>query len=351
MADLSTSYMGIQLTNPIVVASSSLTGSLDGVRNCAAAGAGAIVLKSMFEEQIAAETRQLSSYAELSEHGEAYDYLQGYGMELGPQDYLQLVKDAKQAVSVPIIASLNCVSSDRWADYAAKLEAAGADAIELNVGLMPTRAKQLGPDIVDQYLQILHRVKKQAKIPVAMKVGPYFTSFANFADRISHDRAEAPAYSVGWFGRNNETGEITWRGVDALVLFNRFYKLDIDVDKLELVHGNPYSSSEEIHYTLRWLSLLSGKVGCDLAGNTGIHDGRDAVKALLAGAKVVQICSTLYLNGLEQIGKIQEQMEAWMDEHGYRKLADFRGQLSQVRSDQPKDFERLQYIKLFSDVY
>lgn len=347
MADLSTSFMGIPLRNPLVIASSSLTKSLAGVRSCAAAGAGAIVLKSLFEEQIAAETSTLNQYADdYPGHGEAYDYIQGYGMELGPKDYLALLSAAKEAVDVPIFASLNCISTERWADYACQLENSGADAIELNIGLMPTLAEQEGPTIVDQHLRILHEVKTRVKIPIAIKVGPYFTSFANFADRLTRDRAEAPAYSVGWFGKNKEIGKTTWHGADGLVLFNRFYKFDIDVDKLELVPGNPFSTRQEIHYGLRWLSLLAGKVPCDLAGSTGIHNGRDAIKTILAGAKVAQVCSTLYLNGVEQIGAMLEEMKNWMAEHNYTKLRDFRGLLSQARSENPSDYERLQYIKL-----
>ncbi|WP_303722737.1 dihydroorotate dehydrogenase-like protein [Malonomonas rubra] len=351
MADLSTTYMGILLKNPFIVASSSLTKTLDGVRKCAEAGAGAIVLKSLFEEQIAAETLALSKHAEdYSGYGEAYNYLQGYGMELGPLEYLNLIRDAKKAVDVPIIASLNCISSERWADYALKLENAGADAIELNVGLMPTLAKQEGPAIVDQYLRILHSVKTLVNIPIAMKVGPYFTSFANFADRLTQDRAEAPAYSVGWFGKNKEIGQTTWKGANGLVLFNRFYKFDIDIDNLELIHGNPYSTQEEIHYTLRWLSLLTGKVSCDLGASTGIHSGQDAIKAILAGAKVVQLCSTLFVNGLDQISTIKQEMSEWMKAKGYAKLCDFRGRMSQAQSKNPSDHERLQYIKLFVGV-
>ncbi len=345
MIDISTSYMGIQLNNPIVVASSSLTGTLEGVRKCAEAGAGAIILKSLFEEQIAAETKNLSQHADDSGYSEGYDYLHGYGMDLGPQEYLELINDAKKTVDVPIIASLNCISSEHWTKYASKLQKAGADAIELNVSIMPNHSKQEGHPILDRYLRILSDIKEQVNIPIAMKVGPYFTSFANFVDRLTHDRAEAPAYSVGWMGKNKETGKITWKGVDGLVLFNRFYKFDIDIDKIKLVHGQPYSSPSEINYSLRWLSLLAGKAGCDLAGNTGIHDGRDAVKALLAGAKVVQICSTLFLNGLEQIGVMQNQLKAWMKEHDYEKLSDFRGLLSQIKSKTPEDHERLQYIK------
>lgn len=348
MIDISTSYMGLPLKNPFVVASSSLTGQIESVRRCAEAGAGAIVLKSLFEEQIAAETRALSDHADdYSGYGEAYDYLQGYGMELGPQQYLELVSAAKKSVDVPIIASMNCVIGGRWGDYALKLENAGADAIELNISIMPDSSKQAGPEIVDSYLRILHEVKQRVSIPIAVKVGPYFTSFANFADRIANDRAEAPAYSVGWLGKDKEMGKITWKGADALVLFNRFYKLDIDIEKMQLVHGQPYSTPSEISYSLRWLSLLAGKVDCDLVGNTGIHDGHDAVKALLAGAKVVQVCSTLFVNGLQQIGTMEEQLTNWMDKHDYSTLCDFRGLLSQVKSDTPEDYERLQYIKLF----
>lgn len=348
MIDISTSYMGLQLKNPFIVASSSMTGQVESVRRCAEAGAGAIVLKSLFEEQIAAETEALSDHAgEYTGHGEAYEYLQGYGMELGPQQYLELVKQSKQAVDVPIIASLNCAVGGRWSDYAAKLENAGADAIELNISLMPNSSKQQGPAVVDSYLRILHEVKQKVKIPVAVKVGPYFTSFANIADRLANDRAEAPAYSVGWLGKDKEVGKVTWKGADGLVLFNRFYKLDIDIDKMTLVHGQPYSSPSEINYSLRWLSLLAGKVDCDLVGNTGIHDGHDAVKSLLAGAKVVQFCSTLFVNGLQQIGVMEDQLKKWMEKHDFEKLCDFRGQLSQAKSDNPEDHERLQYIKLF----
>ncbi len=350
MADLSTRYMGIPLRNPVVVSSSSLTGSLGGVKKCAEAGAGAIVLKSLFEEQISAETGRMSAYADYVGHGEAAEYLQGYGMELGPNDYLKLVAEAKKAVDVPIIPSLNCISHDRWGSYAKKLESAGADAIELNVGLMPTSAKQEGPAIEQDYYRILHSVKEQVGIPVAMKIGPYFSSFAHFADRLGHDRAEGPPFTVGWMGSSTERGKIVWQGVDALVLFNRFYQFDIDIDKMELVAGNPYSTSFELHTGLRWVSLLYGKIGCDLAATTGIHDGVDAVKQLLAGATVVQVCSTLYKNGMGQIGHILGQIEGWMQAHSFTSLAQFRGKLSQARSDRPRYHERLQYIKLFGGI-
>ncbi len=346
--DLSTSYMGLQLKNPFVVSASTLTGDVDSIIECANAGAGAIVLKSLFEEEIAAEIDALSQNADdYSGYGEAYDYLQGYGQALGPQGYLDLVKEAKQKTDIPIIASLNCVSNNSWGDYAKKLEAAGADGLELNIGLMPNSIKQDGTDIIDTYLRIVYEVKEQVSIPVAVKVGPYFTSFGNFADRIATERHEAPAYSVGWMGKDTQAGKVTWKGVDAIVLFNRFYKLDIDIDTKSLTQGVSYSTPAELSHSLRWTSLLAGKIGCDLACNTGIHDGRDAIKALLAGAKVVELCSTLFINGLGQIGVMQQQLCDWMSKNEYSKLCDFRGLVSQTVSKNPEEFERLQYVKLF----
>jgi dihydroorotate dehydrogenase (fumarate) len=340
--------MGIKLKNPFVVSASILTGNVDSVRRCAEAGAGAIVLKSLFEEQITAETNQLSkSMEDYSGYGEAYDYIQGYGMELGPREYLELVREAKAQTEIPIIASLNCISSNSWGDYSKKLEAAGADALELNISIMPNKTKQDGTDVIDTYLRIVYEVKQKVNIPVAIKVGSFFTSFANFADRVATDRHEAPAYSVGWMGKDTQHGAITWKGVDAMVLFNRFYQFDIDIDNKQLIHGQTYSAPHEISNSLRWISLLSGKISCDLACNTGVHNGQDTVKALLAGAQVVEFCSTLFINGLPQIATMSQQLCTWMEENNYEKLSDFRGLLSQKNSKTPEDHERLQYIKTF----
>jgi dihydroorotate dehydrogenase (fumarate) len=343
MADFSTRYMGLALRNPIIVSSSPLTGTLKGVQKCAEAGAGAIVLRSLFEEQVAGEIDQLAGYAE---HTEASEYLQGYGMELGPREYLNLLREAKDTVDVPIIASLNCISPKRWVEYAQQLESAGADGIELNVALMPSHSNEEGAAIESLYYRILHEVKSRVGIPIAMKVGPYFSGFANFAVRLTADLAEGPEFSVGWFGRSTKPGKIIYQGADALVLFNRHYRFDIDVDNMKLVAANPYSTSAESHIPLRWISLLAGKVHGDLAANTGIHDGRDVVKHLLAGATVVQICSTLYLNGVSHIGKMLEEIQTWMQDRGFASLGDFRGLLSQIRSDHPENYERLQYIKV-----
>jgi len=345
MKDLTTRYMGLELKNPLIVSSCGLTKSVAEISKCAAAGAGAIVLKSLFEEQIAAEASELTQYAESTAHTEAFEYLHGYGRVIGPREYLQLVRDAKQAVAVPIIASLNCVTDQRWADYAGQLAAAGADALEINVGFLPNDAKLTGAAVEERYERILYAVRSQVDLPVALKVGPYISSFAHFANRLGNDRMEKPPFTVGWCGPGESSRRVSWRGADALVLFNRFYRFDIDIDSMQLAGGNPFSTAEELHLPLRWISLLAGRVDCDLAATSGVQDGRDAVKLLLAGATVVQLCSTLYRHGLGQIGAILAQLEAWMETRGFQRLDDFRGRLSQARSDDPAGYERLQYIQ------
>lgn len=345
MNDLTTRYMGLELKNPLVVSSCGLTKTVHGVKKCAEAGAGAIVLKSLFEEQITAEVAELSQYAENAGHTEAFEYLQGYGRAIGPREYLQLVRDAKQAVAVPIIASVNCVSDERWADYAKQLAAAGADGLEINVGFLPNDPRLTSAAVDERYERILHAVRTQVDLPVALKIGPYISSFAHLADRLGNDRVAGPPFTVGWCGPGEHPKQTLWRGADALVLFNRFYRFDIDVDTQQLAGGNPYSTAAELHVPLHWISLLAGRVSCDLAATTGVHDGRDAVKQLLAGATVVQLCSTLYRNGLGQIGQILAQLTAWMQNHGYERLDDFRGRLSQARSEHPEGYERLQYVK------
>ncbi len=345
MSNLSTRYMGLELKNPLVVSSCGLTKTVQGVQQAAEAGAGAIVLKSLFEEQINAELDELTQQSQHSGHTETYDYLQGFGRSFGPREYLQLVSDAKAAVSVPIVASINCVTAERWTEYAAKLAAAGADGLELNIGFLPNDSAISGVVIEERYLKILSAVRNEVTLPVALKIGPYFSSLAHLAKQLGNDRMNGPTFTVGWCGPGENDKDVTWKGADALVLFNRFYRFDIDVDKRRPSGGNPYSTSEELHVSLRWISLLAGRVACDLAATTGVHDGRDMIKQLLAGASVVQVCSTLYRNGLGQIGLILDQLEEWMQVHGYESTEDFRGQLSQVRSDDPGDYERLQYIK------
>jgi len=326
MADLSTEYMGLSLSNPLIVASSGLTKSVDGVRKCADAGAGAVVLKSLFEEQIAAQAEDMEEHLWLYGHTEAFEYVSKMAMPLGPRDYLKLVEGAKAAVSIPVIASLNCITARWWKDYAKQIEAAGADGLELNISVMPSDPARTGLEIEKIYIDIVESLKGVVRIPVAVKIGPYFTSVARVAAELSE------------------------RGVSALVLFNRFYQIDIDIDQMDIVPGIRFSSPDEMSLPLRWIAILAGSVECDLAASTGVHDGAGLIKQVLAGATAVQVCSTLYGNGVEHIGRILETVETWMQRHDFAKVGDFRGILSRQVTDRPELYERLQYIKLFTGI-
>ncbi len=321
MADLSTKYLGLRLANPFIVASCGHTKTVEGVQKCAEGGAGAVVLKSLFEEQILADMRQSEIQKEQLWHPEALDYVQRMGLELGPAEYLRLVRGAKKAVSIPVIASLHCVTPNLWIDYARKIADAGADAIELNISLMPSDPKRTPADIEKRHLDIVEGAVRAVGIPVAVKIGPSFTSIAYMAN------------------------EIWKRGASSLVLFNRFYQFDVDLEKLELRGAYRLSTPFEIALPLRWIALLSGRVQCDLSASTGVHDASGAIKMLLAGATTVQLCSTLYLKGLGQIAVIRDGVSMWMDAHGMKSLDGMRGSMSQMRSGAPELYERLQYIK------
>ncbi len=320
--NLSTNYAGLNLTNPIIAASSSLSSTPEGVRRLADAGVGAVVLKSLFEEQIQAEARYLEHVLQPGWHPEAVEYVGRLGMEMGPREYLKLVEEAKKIVSIPIIASLNCITPKWWVNYANQIEEAGADAIELNISMMPSDPNLSGQNIEQLFLKIFEEVKAIVDIPIMVKIGPYFTSIALMAK------------------------ELDKRGVSALVLFNRFYQLDIDLEKLTIVPGHRFSSPDEMSLPLRWVALLSGRLKCDITASTGIHDGAGVIKQILAGATAVQICSTLYLKGLGHINNILEDINEWMKTHSFDSIDQIRGKLSQLQSDRPELYERLQYIKV-----
>jgi dihydroorotate dehydrogenase (fumarate) len=321
MSNISTVYMGIELKNPIIVSSCDLTSNIESIKKCEKAGAGAVVLKSLFEEQIKTETRELISGSWLPNHTEAFEYVRGMSMANGPSTYLNLISEAKKALSIPIIASLNCISPKWWADYAKQLESSGADALELNISLLPSNPKRNSEEIEQIYIDILEGVLNEINLPVAVKIGPYFTSMA----KVLND-----------FVRS---------GVKGLVLFNRFFQFDIDIENLKTTGGYPLSSPDEISNSLRWIALLSNQIPCDFAATTGIHKGSDAIKQLLAGAKAVEICSTLYKNGLDHINNMIEEIENWMSEQNYENIEDFRGKLSKKEEDKTELYERLQYIK------
>jgi dihydroorotate dehydrogenase (fumarate) len=321
MINLATKYMGLNLKNPIIISSSSLTHSPDGVRRCADAGAGAVVLKSLFEEQINADVKALADSSVPRFHTEEWDYIQRMGLDMNADEYLKIIEESKEKVDIPVIASLNCKSSDRWTEFAKYIEAVGADAIELNIAVMPRQFDE-DPDKIEKHIfNIISSVKHNVNIPIAVKLGPYFTSMP----RVAKGARKA--------------------GASALVLFNRFYQTDIDIDTLTHESKNKYSTPPEMSNTLRWISLLYQQVGCSLVGNTGIHDGEALIKQLLVGAKAVEICSTLFIHGLGQINIMLEELQKWMVDKGYETLDDFRGKMSFKNSKQPEYFERQQYIR------
>jgi dihydroorotate dehydrogenase (fumarate) len=319
MPRLSVPYMGLELPTPIIVSSCSLTNTIGSITRAANAGAGAVVLKSLFEEQIEHDSQ--ADQVDMGIHPEAEEYVRQMSKHLGPSRYLELIREAKQTVEIPIIASVNCVSNRWWGDYGRQLESSGADAIELNMAIMPRSDNEGADEIESRYLRIVDKVRRNVSVPIAAKIGPYFTSLPQFASRLRE------------------------AGASALVLFNRFYQLDIDTEKMELAPGYQYSSPHEIHTSLRWTSILSGMVGCDIAASTGVHDGDGVIKLLLAGAAAVQVSSALYLKGMDTISEMVSTLSSWMDQKGFAEIQAFQGTLSQDVSEHPERYERLQYIK------
>jgi len=335
--------MGLELKNPVVVGSSGLTNTVENIKEIAQKGAGAIVLKSLFEEQIKLETEKFlqSDDANVKQwtsafdnivnnqdhfYAEALEYISNYAKEHTLNDYLKFIADAKKAVNIPIIASINCVSAYDWQYFAKRIQEAGVDALELNVYLLPSDFRRNSMDNEKVYFDIISEVKKFVTIPVALKVGYYFSSLAQTVQKLS------------------ETG------IASLVLFNRPYNPDIDIKKLEITAKHLLSSPDEYARTLRWIGILAGRVQCDIAASTGVHDYESVVKQLLAGATVVQLASTLYKHGFNRISEILVEMEAWMQSHNFSSIDEFRGKLSMANLENPAAFERVQFMKLYSQI-
>ncbi len=322
MADLSTSYLGLKLRNPVIAASSGLTATTDKVCEMVDAGAGAVVLKSLFEEQIVAETRQDLEGAEMEAHAEAQDFLTHMGKDLHLSEHLKMLKEVKTKVAVPVIASLNCVTSREWMDYAVSLQKAGADALELNTFIMPANVRREGRELEAVYLDIARKIRRRLSIPIAMKLGPHFSGLASMIRQLANE------------------------GINGFVLFNRFYRPDVDIQKLRLKAGAMLSTPDEMGTSLQWIALLSGQIeDADFAAATGVHDGDAVIKQLLVGARAVQVCSTLYRHGLGRIGEMLRTVSTWMDGRGYKNVTDFNGLLSNERIEHPGTYERSQYIK------
>lgn len=326
MKDLSTQYLGLTLPSPIIVGSCGLTKTVDSIRLLAENGAGAVVLKSLFEEQIEAElSSNLESYQ--ADYPDAIDYIRNYTRENALGEYLDLISDAKKVVDIPIIASVNCVSGSEWVAFAKSVEKAGADAIELNVSLLPSDPRQTSQDNEKKYFEIIDRVSAMITIPLAVKMSSYSSALANLIARLS------------WTGK-----------VAGFVLFNRYYRPDIDIKQLVVTKADIFSTPAEMVESLRWIALLSGQIDKDFAASTGVHDAEGLIKQLLAGAAAVQMVSALYKIGPGHIATSLQALAGWMDEKGYERLTDFRGLLSSKNIANPAAFERIQFMKQFGGI-
>lgn len=324
--DLSTKYLGLELRNPVIVGSSGLTDSVKKIADLEKYGAGAVVIKSIFEEEITMEYEKVLAEEAPSRYKDDYlDYFDYKIKEDNIKNYIKLISDAKKKVKIPVIASINCTSSHEWTYFASKIEEAGADALELNMFVLPSTLDKSIEDIDHIYLEIINDVKNSIKIPLSIKISYYFSNLGRAIKVLSKT------------------------GIEGIVLFNRFYSPDIDLDKMEITSTNVLSSPKELSTSLRWIGMMANRVKCDLAASTGVHDGKAVVKQLLAGANAVQIVSALYQNGPEHLAKVIEEVESWMKEKGYESISDFQGKLSQEQYVNPTLYERVQFMKYFSD--
>lgn len=331
MSKLSTKYMGLELSNPIVAAASPISKEIDNIKRMEDAGVGAVVMYSLFEEQINYESHELDHFLAQGSNSfaEALSYFpEPQEFHLGPEEYLNHIQKAKKRVKVPIIGSLNGVSTGGWINYANKIQEAGADALELNIYFIPTDPALSSNDLEESYVTLVRDIKKSIKIPVAVKLSPFFSNMSNMATRLSK------------------------AGANALVLFNRFYQPDIDLDALEVVPKATLSragESQEFRLPLRWIAILYGKISCDLAITTGIHSAPEVIKSLLAGANVTMMASELLNNGIKRITEIKADLANWLDQREYESVSQMIGSMSQRSVPFPSVFERAHYMRAITN--
>ncbi|TVR70545.1 MAG: dihydroorotate dehydrogenase-like protein [Spirochaetaceae bacterium] len=323
---IETTYMGLDLSSPVVAGSSGITDNVENLCRLEEAGTGAVVLKSLFEEEIVAEMRRTQVQMErpgftFPDTADMFDYVD---TETGVVNYLELVRSARAALKVPVIASINCISAQKWTWFAREIQEQGADALELNVFLMPSDFEvENGAVMEARYEEIITLVLREVTIPVSIKLSPYFTLLGKTLAALSAT------------------------GVRGMVLFNRFFSPDYDLEDLRIVPSNVYSTPAEMALPLRWIAIMNGRVQCDLAASTGVHDGDGVIKQILAGAQVVQVASVLYQRGIETVTAMNHRLAQWMSEHGYATLEEFRGTLSRDNLGNPAAYDRVQFVKNF----
>ncbi|GAB5409516.1 MAG: dihydroorotate dehydrogenase-like protein [Balneolaceae bacterium] len=327
--DLSTTYLGLKLDNPLVPSASPLSKNLDCIKLLDDAGAGAIVMHSLFEEQLTATSMEIDHFLSsgTESFSEALDYFPEMdSYDVGPDSYLEHIREAKESIGIPVIGSLNGVSNGGWIEYAKLIEQAGADALELNIYYIPTDTDKTGSEIEAMYLEVIRSVCASITIPVAVKLSTFFSSIPNMAKRISN------------------------LGAKGLVIFNRFYQPDFDILEMEVVPNLILSTSDELRLPLRWAAILYKKIQTDIALTTGIHVGTDVIKGILAGANVTMLASELLLNGIHRITEIKSEMTRWMEDYECDSLDQFRGSMSQANVTDPAAFERANYMKVLQSI-
>lgn len=325
--DTKTKYLGLEIDSPIIVGSCGLTNDINNLVKMEQAGAGAVIIKSVFEEQIIYDIkRNLSMMAPTDNYGMSYEYVAAHVSDDSLGKHFDLIKEAKKRLHIPVVGSINCYSFENWMTYTQRFQEAGCDALELNMAILPYETTMSYEDVDRLFSNIINTLRKSVNIPVSIKVSQNFTDMANFMQRLS------------------------WMNINGITMFNKALNVDIDIDKMELTHAPSLSTPEEIYNTLRWVAILSNKLRCDISASTGVHTPADVVKMLLAGAGTVQVVSSLYKNGIDYLQTLNDGLHKWMEEKGYTKLSQFRGKLAVKANDEASMFFRTQFMKHFAQI-
>ncbi len=322
-----TKYLGLDIASPIIAGSCGLTNDIENLKRLEAAGAGAVIIKSVFEEQIIFDIkRNLSMMAPTDSYGMSYEYVANHVADDSLGKHFDLIREAKKQLHIPVVGSINCYSFENWMTYTQRFQEAGCDALELNMAILPYETTLSYEDVDRLFSDIINTLKKSVSIPVSIKVSQHFTDMANFMQRLS------------------------WMGVNGITMFNKSLNVDIDTDKMQIVHAPSLSTPDEIYNTLRWVAILSKKLRCDISASTGVHTANDVVKLLLAGAGTVQVVSSLYKNGVDYMRTLNDGLKEWMKGKGYESIDQFRGQLAVKANDQASMFFRTQFMKHFAEL-
>ena len=325
--DTKTKYLGLELKSPVIVGSCGLTSDVDKMVQMEAAGAGAVVVKSVFEEQIIHDIkRNTHMVAPVDNYGDSYEYIAMHVADDSLEKHFSMVREAKRRLTIPVIGSINCFSYENWLTYAKKFEDTGCDALELNMAILPYETNLSSDDVERTYTQIINTLRKSISIPISIKVGTYFTDMAKQLQQLS------------------------WMGIQGVTMFNKNVQVDVDIENEQLKNASWLSSPEDIYNTLRWTALMSKKMRCDLSASTGVYTAADVVKMLLAGATTVQVVSCLYKNGIDTLRELNSGLQAWMQKKGYENIKDFRGKLAITPAEKASVAMRTQFMKYFAEI-